>query len=136
MKANELTSKDLMVGDWVMFNGKPCQVKGLNSDDSAFLVGYKSPYFLIDAEPIPLTPNILEKNWFVLDEVIKEYCIYNGIDNRVSLHNDKEYINSSNTWHVHIDSEDYCTIATCELTYLHELQHILRLCEIDKEIVV
>jgi hypothetical protein len=87
-------------------------------------------------EPILLTPEILEKNGFVLDEVIKEYCIYNGIDNRVSLHNDKEYMNSRNEWHVHIDDEDYCSIANCELTYVHELQHILRLCKIDKEIVV
>jgi hypothetical protein len=126
MKANELKVTDLMVGDWVMLQGKPYMIDMLN--------GYQESS--MGVEPIPLTPEILEKNGFVLDEVIKEYCIYNGIDNRVSLHNDKEYMNSRNEWHVHIDSEDYCTIASCELTYVHELQHLLKLCKIYKEIVV
>lgn len=132
----EIRVTDLMVGDWLMFNDKPCQVKGLHNDDTVTLTGYRSMYYLIDAEPIPLTPEILEKNGFVLNEVIKEYYIFRGIDNRVYLCNDHEYINSRNEWHVHIDSEDYCSIASCELTYVHELQHILRLCNIKTEIVV
>lgn len=87
--------------------------------------------------PIPLTPEILKKNGFKLNEAVEDYyCIYNGIDGRVSLCNDKEYMNTNNAWDVHIDSENYCTIANCELTYLHELQHILRLCKIDKEIII
>ena len=136
MKANELKVKDLMVGDWLMFNDKPCQVKGLHNDDTATLTGYRSAYYLIDAEPILLTPEILEKNGFEKDELIESYNHYCGMDNRVSLNDDFYYINSRNTWYVHVDSEDYCTIANCELTYLHELQHILRLCKIYKEIVV
>ena len=141
MKANELKVQDLMVGDWLMFNDKPCQVKGLHNDDTVTLTGYRSMYYLIDAEPIPLTPEILEKNGFKLEYFISEYFTsecehYIGIDDRVALNNDKEYMNSNNEWCVHVDSETYCTIATCELTYLHELQHILRLCKIDKEIVV
>lgn len=136
MKANELSSRDLMVGDWLMFNDNPCQVKGLHSDDSAALVGYKSPYFLIDAEPIPLTPEILEKNGFERDKNISLYNAYTGINSRVILHDDFMSMNSRNVWDVHVDSEDYCTIATCELTYVHQLQQLLRLCKIDKEIVV
>lgn len=86
-------------------------------------------------EPIPLTPKILEKNGFRLEHNIGFYALI-GIDDRVELQNDKEYMNSRNEWHVHIDSEDYCTIASCELTYLHELQHLLSLCKIYNEIVV
>ena len=133
MKANELTSRDLMVGDWLMFNDKPCQVKGLHSDDSAFLVGYKSPYFLIDAEPILITKELLEKNGFEKEGVIELYNLYAGIDHRVTIHDDKEYMNSNNEWYVHVDSEDYSTIAGCELTYVHELQHLLRVCKINFE---
>jgi hypothetical protein len=62
--------------------------------------------------------------------------MFMSIDDRVALRNDKEYMNSDNEWHVHIDSEDYCTIANCELTYVHELQNLLRICKIYKEIVV
>ena len=132
MKANEL-----MIGDWVLVKEKPIQVEdivpeGINTE---WIAGCEYGGCIGEDEirPIPITKELLEKNGFELDEVIKEYCIYNGIDNRVSIHNDKEYMNSVNEWHVHIDSEDYCTIAHCELTYLHELQHLLKLCNIDFE---
>lgn len=136
MKANELTSRDLMVGDWLMFNDKPCQVKGLHNDDTVTLTGYRSMYYLIDAEPILITKELLEKNGFKKEGVIELYNLYAGIDHRVTIHDDKEYMNSNNEWYVHVDSEDYSTIAGCELTYLHELQHLLKLCKIYKEIVV
>lgn len=126
MKANELSSKDLMVGDWVMLQGKPYMIDMLN--------GYQESS--MGVEPIPLTPEILEKNGFEKAENIQLYNYYLGIDSRVSLHDFAFDINSSNTWHVHIDDEDYCSIANCELTYVHELQHALKLCGIDKEIVV
>lgn len=113
---------EVMMGDIVSISGRPIHV-------TLAVLNHWSD----DIKPIPLTPETLEKNGFVLDEVIKEYCIYNGIDNRVSLHNDQEYMNSINEWHVHIDSEDYCSIASCELTYLHELQHLLKLCKINFE---
>jgi hypothetical protein len=142
MKANELKVKDLMVGDWVISFGTPHKVVGIRTDifephiktdmsDTWYEEGIENLL-----EPIPLTPEILEKNGFEFDDVIPECRMFMGIDDRVALRNDKEYMNSNNEWHVHIDSEDYCTIANCELTYVHELQHILRLCKIDKEIVV
>ena len=139
MKTNELTSRDLMVGDWLMHaNGTPMQVTKITTNHftCAKNGGANCWEYNNKFEPIPLTPEILEKNGFEMDEVIKEYIIYSGIDNRVSLHNDQECINSVNEWHVHIDNEDYCTIANCELTFVHELQHLLKLCDIDKEIVV
>jgi hypothetical protein len=87
-------------------------------------------------KPIPLTPKILEKNGFKLEYFTLEWARYIGINDRVVLSNDKEYMNSRNEWDVHIDSEDYCTIASCELTYVHELQHLLKLCKINFEFVV
>lgn len=136
MKAQELKVTDLMVGDWLKhYNGTPMQVTKITTEHFACAENggvncweYNNKY-----EPIPLTTEILEKNGFDRNEFIPHYT---GIDNRVSLHNDKEYMNSRNEWHVHIDSEDYCTIANCELTYIHELQHLLKLCKIYKEIVV
>jgi hypothetical protein len=123
MKANEL-----MLGDWVLDTrtNNPLRV-------NPFMAMMEVPEWL----PIPLTPKILEKNGFKLNEEVKDYYyIYYGIDDRVSLCNDKEYMNSDNEWHVHIDSEDYCMIASCELTYVHELQHLLKLCKINFEFVV
>ena len=156
MNTNELKVTYLMVGDWVS-----CQINGIevkyvriaslnkttmNGIPSDFIEFNKvtidmmhGNYYQVDiasVHPIPLTPEILEKNGFAREENIKLYNHYTGIDNRVSLNDNFFYMNSRNMWNVHVDSEDYCTIATCELTYVHELQHILRLCKIDKAIVI
>lgn len=121
MKASEL-----MLGDWVLDTRtkKPLRV-------NPFMAEMEVPEW----EPIPLTPEILEKNGFE-DQGFRHHDELNGIDDRVVLSNERERMNSVNEWYVHIDSIYYCTIASCELTYVHELQHILRLCKINKEIVV
>lgn len=134
MKANEL-----MIGDWLKhYNGTPMQVTKITTEHFACAENggmncweYNNKY-----EPIPLTPEILGKNGFKLEYFTLEWARYIGINDRVVLSNDKEYMNSRNEWYVHIDSEDYSSIASCELTYVHELQHLLKLCGIDKEIVV
>lgn len=126
---------ELMIGDWLLYksdsldNAFPIQVtrEMFNKE----LVVWKDRF-----EPITLTPELLEKNGFKRENLITSYNHYTGIDNRVSLNDDFYYINSRDVWSVHVDSEDYSTIANCELTYVHELQHLLKLCGIDKEIVV
>lgn len=138
MKANELKATDLMVGDWVMnANGKPMQVKRIVFGHFACAEngGANCWEYNNNFKPIPLTPEILEKNGFE-NQGFRHHDEYDGINDRVVLSNYKDYMNSANEWYVRIDSEDYCSIARCELTYVHELQHILRLCKIDKEIVV
>ena len=113
---------EVMLGDIVSAGGRPIHVTlGVLNNWSD------------NIEPIPLTKELLEKNGFERDECIPQEKYYNGIDNRVIVHNDKEYMNSNNEWYVHVDSEDYSTIAGCELTYVHELQHLLKLCKIDFE---
>lgn len=120
-----------MVGDWVLVNGNPMQIQAINDIDGEIIAGDEL-YCLIEdrvhsedkIEPIPLTAEILEKNGFV---------------------------NSGGLWH--LSGEDmglmqgcisfqafayyadprYCF---CEIAYLHELQHALRTCGIDKEIVL
>ena len=113
---------EVMLGDIVFAGGRPIHVT------LAVLNNWSN-----SIEPIPLTPEILKKNGFEFDDVIPECRMFMGIDDRVALRNDKEYMNSVNEWHVHIDSEDYCTIANCELTYVHELQALLRICKIEHE---
>ena len=136
MKVNELT-----IGSWVLgkYDNEPYQIKGISKTEDYIVakVFEHGMWQKVDVfEPIPLTPEILKKNGFEFDDVIPECRMFMGIDDRVALRNDKEYMNSVNEWHVHIDSEDYCTIANCELTYVHELQNLLRLCKINKEILV
>jgi hypothetical protein len=130
--------ENLMIGDLVLNDGKVIRVDAVHKRK----IGYHKTkdkltwLFSGQFQPILLTPEILKKNGFIREENIQLYNHYTGIDNRVSLNDDFYCMNSRNMWNVHIDSEDYCSIASCELTYIHELQHLLKLCRIDKEIVV
>lgn len=111
---------EVMLGDIVSAGGRPIHVTLAVLNNWSYNI-----------EPIPLTTEILEKNGFEREKLITLYNHYTGIDNRVSLHDDFMSMNSRNMWSVHIDTDDYRTIAHCELTYLHELQALLRICKID-----
>ena len=113
---------EVSIGDLVLVNDRPIHVT------LAVLSVWND-----NIKPIPITKEILEKNGFKKENLITSYNHYIGIDNRVSLNDDSYCMNSRNMWNVHIDSKDYCTIASCELTYLHELQHLFNLCKIDFE---
>ena len=45
-----------------------------------------------------------------------------------------EQLKDTNEWELVVGvGDDRSSIATCELTYLHELQHLLKLCKINFE---
>lgn len=141
MKANELKVTDIMVGDWVICY-HPRRLKCFGKVSVGLLhtmqeqeyghIKEDSPLFRI-VEPIPITKELLEKNGFEREELELPHNYYSGIGDRVILNDNRDYMNSNNKWSVHVDDEDYCTIASCELTYLHELQQLLNLCKIDFE---
>ena len=129
-----MKAEDLMIGDWVLFAGSKYQIR---KED--FSANY-------DFEPIPLTEEILKKNGFKNDVIAQKSIIAEGAsnfsviliseDNRITLNNIDEYLNSFNKWNIHIDTEDMRTMCTAEITYVHELQHLLKLCKIEKDIVL
>ena len=143
MKADEL-----MIGDWVNIQSEKddepmySQVEQLweCEIDADFQTDYENVH------PIELTEEILHKNGFKNDVIAQKSIIAEGAsnfsviliseDNRIILNNIKEHLNSFNTWNIHIDTEDMRTICTAEITYVHELQHLLKLCRIEKEIAV
>ena len=119
MKANEL-----MIGDWVRIEGKPFQVTQINNKSVPSEVG-TYPYEEEDIYPIPLTPEILEKNGFYRREIptrdeIGHY--YHRTTDPCSI-----FVRMSFG-----DGRDFGN----EIQYVHELQHLLKLCGIDKEIVI
>ena len=129
---------DLMIGDWVIPHiwdsiGEPSKIVGISYhsyEGKDYVDGVDcevwdelSPN---DIEPIPLTSEILEKNGF-------EYDNYN--------HNwiyDEFTIDYGHL--IEEDDNDYLFIwvadISVKLTYVHELQHALRLCGIKKEIIL
>ena len=159
-----MKAEELMVDDWVLAEGKPVQVTNISVLGGdvirvmypfmSYDIAYASNIIALSngakdinkIEPIPLTEEILKKNGFKNDVIAQKAIIAEGAsnfsvilvseDNRITLNNIDEYINSFNKWHVHIDTEDMRTMCTSEITYVHELQHLLKLCKIDKEIVL
>ena len=130
MKATEL-----MTGDWVYntHNKQPEQVVEIR--EHMVMLAYNDLYDYDDIEPIPLTAEILEKNGWKEehDGIARQYV---SEDCRVILHDDDRFLNTQQEWYIHIDSVDMRTIGCLELTFVHELQHFLWLCNIEKEIVI
>ena len=120
MKANEL-----MIGDWV--NETYEAVDG-NMYEQEKQVGIHDFNDAKNFEPIPITPEILEKNGFEYDEEGRVLT-----DNLVFWINDFRYIeyNPFNKAFLILGVSSTFD-GTC--IYVHELQHALRLCKIDKEV--
>lgn len=129
-----MNTNELMIGDWV-YNKH--HKKNIQITPYDFFIHGHLPsgrqYFINkpelvsgrDLEPIPLTREILEKNgmkfrtnvgWFAEDE---EYFL------EISTKGDNVYW-TINDW-------EYSLL---KLNYVHELQHALKLCRIEKEIVL
>lgn len=135
MKANEL-----MIGDWVICHHPTCEPKqiqvnagllnGLERQDLGFQTE-ESPLFRI-VEPIPLTTEILKKNGWWLGE--EEYHI-ESLNATI-----KQNYYFGNGYTIRYDSDNKLLIergfdnGEMELQYVHELQHALKLCGIDKNI--
>ena len=129
--------EELMVGDYIQNPlGLIGHVLGVNYFYSAKTDDFEGEHFVYmgfgtgswqtfdvkDARPIPLTPEILEKNGF------KDMGFFGKLEigpwrlicdsgNLAVLHEGRE--------------EEYINIP---ISYVHQLQHALRLCGIDKEI--
>ena len=102
MKATEL-----QIGDWILYGDKPVKVLQLSENGKYDLV-----------KPIPLTPEILEKNGWKETQYWHEYqdgkntiqcCLpdMRGIINGIEI---KEF----------------------QCKYVHQYQHLLRLCGLDE----
>ena len=130
MKADEL-----MIGDWVYGlypNGKryatPCCIAAIDiypTNRSPRIVTVGGYGFQIEhLEAIPLTPEILKKNGF------KDAQFYSEL-----LWNDAfQIISDCSSLSIRCKNSDLSLSIPCDM--VHELQHALRLCGIEKEIVI
>ena len=110
MKANEL-----MIGDWVNFGSFVRQV--IQSD---YYQDVNGDCVLDGVKPVPLTAELLKKNGFVVEP---EYCFGEPL----------QYCEIVDGSWIYISGENY---VEGKLEYVHELQHALKLCGIEKEIVL
>lgn len=127
MKANEL-----MIGDWVCteHDAIPRQIDWIRTGEVGLLWNkVVTPPYLV---PIPLTPEILEKNGFVQNPRSKSRRSHQICTDSVYISWWRGRLNilfkpfiGHSTNHVNVDGK-----------YVHELQHALRICGIEKEIIL
>lgn len=81
-----------------------------------------------------ITPEFLEYLGYMREETdgLVEWI---SPDKRVILRNNPLWINSKNTWGIHVDSPDMNTICTAELSWVHQFQHILEHCEVEQKYI-
>ena len=139
MKANEL-----MIGDWVQ-DITPVVIDAISNED---ICTYRDEHGYITAnpsnlKPIPLTAEILEKNEFdiaILNNKEPEAYLRMGYLNDDGEMEDVAYdiiIDHHKTyWELTIINNDKGCRIDININYVHQLQHALRLCGIDKEIVL
>lgn len=132
---------DLSVGDWVCYDRgtDAVQIMGIYVRNNQECVVMSDSYypdgvigFVEHIKPIPITPEILEKNGFVDYEVGKGWYVLNVADDlRVWLHR------NSHDWTFQLMK--WSPLATHEIgkvfiKHTHQLQHALRLAGVEKEI--
>lgn len=144
-----MKKEELMIGDWINLNfdidyktGEsiyaPVQVTGINKDGTVDVnFTYDKSESMQDGwdlkliKPIPLTSEILEKNSFLKVESI----IYD--EPRVGV----SFLYRITPEGLRIFVQNACAggptctmIKTCK--YVHEVQHMIKMCDIEKEIIV
>ena len=132
-----MKATDLMIGDWVRtgyldYN----KVQEIARDnDMQWYISFACSTTLFptlfrayEFEPVPLTPEILEKNGFCFvkssdrDTAWNGWWIYKGLEIGVCC------LDREGNWHCCINITD--SNVPCE--YVHQLQHALRLCELNE----
>lgn len=142
----QLKISDLSVGDWVefhrtkgiyiappLFEKANARVIGTHRGaEVSLLVDGKREFIampLSAIHPIPITPEILEKNGSKKTEFVKDsgYEFYRCDDFYASR------VEGSKWWTIIVRNE--CReVVNCYVQHVHQLQHVLRLAGVEKEI--
>lgn len=148
--------EDLMIGDWVhlistihnvsfLENGviqdegyttthTPIKITTVSENCVSYYSNKLEVYITVSSEeiePIPLTPEILEKNGILYEKQSFYYVIKDDKDLECTY-----YIQQvlQGDWVIGVDIGAYDCSVFARIKHVHELQHALKLCGIDKEI--
>ena len=69
--------EELSIGDWVKWNGKPRKIEQIGYEGEMFVnVGVCFYCSIEECDPIPLTPEILEKNGFKQNKILSIFQMF------------------------------------------------------------
>ena len=132
MKAN-----GLMIGDWVFDGDEVARVTSLTCDGIIETTRRISNIEIIT--PIPLTPEILEKTGFERNLVWHYYrrtCGEYVVNVRLGYANKIDFVEIREGGKDDVVPSEKTRLYLPHISYVHQLQHALRLCGIEKEITL
>lgn len=140
---SKIRVEELSIGDWVQDkNGKYAQILGIENWSDGYVLNVRINGVDVgcvpasSAHPIPITPEMLEKNGWRNDGM---YAILR-IDEHLHLeyyyheHRLRKWYCGIDEWTNHAKVNDITFQAHCYS--VHHLQHALRLAGVDKEITL
>lgn len=143
METKELTCKDLMIGDYVLVKPSkmPIKIVAIHHNKVAYH-SYANRLIWVEEgllEPIILTPEILNKNGF--GHNIYWHNIFKEIGNyRVNIQfgtsNKVEYVHITEIGVDRFTPSKQTDLYLTHIQYVHELQRVLKLCGITREIII
>jgi len=138
-----MKAEELMIGDWVIITlrnkiGKVYRIDEANGKGNGWVAVINGDYHETHLEPILLTPEILEKNGF------KPYIPENHLETVYACQDvSKAVADELYALWPYRDGSFYLLLRVIgkdmvrmDVHYVHQLQHALRLCGIEKEIVL
>ena len=129
--------EELSIGDFLLFTDGDCAVRVEELYNDAQLLisdgdSISEPVHLTHLHPIPLTPEILEKNgWSEFSDYHNSWKLDIASDKRVWMFkNSHDWTFQVMNWGLGYNH----SVAKAYIKHIHELQHALRLAGIEKEI--
>ncbi len=133
-----MDTKELMLGDWVddtTLHGSSV-VKEIRGEEVGLLRVHDNWHYIkhinMGVKPIPLTNEILEKNGWKRTSTSGSAERWSLVENNMHIVIDHPG-NNPHDWRVIINS---LILRNTRIEYVHLLQHVLRIFQIEKEIVL
>lgn len=127
----EIKISELSIGDWVCYREREwivCSLYQFTEEVGLWRKDSQLCEYVADIVPIPLTADILENNGF---DVVKDQEYIGAAIDWADIRKYK-----TTNWIVSLFNNSAYAVLRCEIEYVHQLQHALRLAGVEKEIVV
>lgn len=126
-----------MIGDWVYMEHTEDGVAPYEelTQWTKEDFGFSDTFIETHIYPVPLSPEIMEKNGFIENRGITSWKFETKREDLIDIYGVDDYHLSINIEDTHGTGKGYrWLLRELVIRYVHELQHALRLCGIKKEI--